>query len=530
MTEEVVRPDIIAKRPADFPESNSNIIRILQDTYRPLPGPQSPAEQTAPGAPGAFDAENPGPATVPPEYSPRMPEARIAEPRENVRDSMVRASDSLSAQLKSYEQALDKAQAEQGFLGNILDSVKNNLGGSAKDGSWWSYVINSDDGSAQVTKDLQTLRYQITQANASALTGDVEQFSKKYEQLTGHKYSATDVAVLNAHGASDSIDNFVNCQNSDVETISTIASIAGIAVASRGNGSAGATLLKAALVGGAVKSTLTLGQGDTSFLRQFGRGAVLGGSLVAGELAAGRVSTQVALNKSLLLEGEGRFARIVTGGLDYSKQGLKTRLISAAAYHGTMGSVVCAGGIVGSEAVASIAEQRLPNVSRTMRSAIAAGVVGFGVGTGLGVLCGAVVERPTITAEVAPRLETPNVVTKVADELTPEAVVSEVAAPAGPKAVPPNLMKDPAFIDRELRRADLFGKKDHSIANLLKDEAEFPGRFADIPNKHLRQEVGELITDKSPADILKLSEERLARAQRWQVYIDRLNEAKAKLA
>ena len=93
---------------------------------------------------------------------------------------------SVASPLASSEKNFKVSLAQQGFIGQLYDSLKNNFGGSSKSESWlerrWSSVLNSDLGSAAVERQLTAAKPLFSSDGKGNLVLSASQAAKDFDR------------------------------------------------------------------------------------------------------------------------------------------------------------------------------------------------------------------------------------------------------------------------------------------------------------------------------------------------------------
>ncbi len=142
------------------------------------------------------------------------------------------------AQLRNSKEELarrfEEEKSRQGWLGNVWDWTKNNLGTSGEDKEWydprkwWSVLVNRDAGSNKVGKDIAGIDAKIAELEQLANSGNDAAFVKKYKELTGKELNLNDISgeknLLEGSKVDERVNNYSESQEIGVDVIADIGS------------------------------------------------------------------------------------------------------------------------------------------------------------------------------------------------------------------------------------------------------------------------------------------------------------------
>lgn len=339
-----------------------------------LPPEPPPAEQAPP----------PKQTPQPPEQTPKPPEQTTPPPEPVSPATQGPDLNALAAQLRARHEheKSDYAQVRdgQGFVGAIVDGAKN--------------IFQTQNSSSKINERLHQEDLDLKQLEQAAQANDLTQFAAAYKELTGHEF---DAQLGAAHGlrAAGVHSKFDQSQHSGVDMVTdAAAALAATATTRFGVAPTAGRALAMSMGGG-----LVLGAGAKAGLKQIdGRyadikedlimGGIWGMSMPLAEMAGARVSTNLANRLGLRVTGNFITARIETQGA-----GLGLRALSAAAKSGTSGSLFGAidGGV--RSAMDDLKHDREIDGAALLRRSVTGGVIGFGLGTLLGMAGDGIVDK-----------------------------------------------------------------------------------------------------------------------------------------
>ena len=239
----------------------------------------------------------------------------------------------LLKEVDSVQQNLDLDEPKQGMLGRPVDWVKNHLGSSQSStgtfGHYWSYVINSDNGSTAVAQEIQDTKSALVKYQRDLESGQTPDAKPVLSKVVSDG-STEHLAIADRERAFDV------SQNAGVNFIADTAAFSA-SVFFKGKGF---KLLGLGAVGAGTKVTLkSLDHTYSSPLDDALTGGVVGMASTIGGVAGG-AGKQVLADGKILGKATDRYSASYVGALEGGTIGGITSFVSNYEYNRAAGADV----------------------------------------------------------------------------------------------------------------------------------------------------------------------------------------------
>jgi hypothetical protein len=239
----------------------------------------------------------------------------------------------LLKEVDSVQQNFDLDVAKQGMLGRPVDWVKNHLGSSQSStgtfGHYWSYVINSDNGSTAVAQEIQDTKSTLVKYQRDLESGQTPDAKSVLSKVVSDD-STEHLAIADRERAFDV------SQNAGVNFIADTAAFS-VGVFFKGKGF---KLLGLGVVGAGTKVALkSLDHTYSSPLDDALTGGVVGMASTIGGVAGG-AGKRVLADGKILGKATGRYSASYVGALEGGTIGGITSLVSNYEYNRAAGANV----------------------------------------------------------------------------------------------------------------------------------------------------------------------------------------------
>ncbi len=180
------------------------------------------------------------------DYSPEAARHSTESRAKNIAESNNLGLVSLSMSVAQAEKTFKLEKDKQGPIGNSVDWLKNNLGASAESnllaGRAWSWVLNSDNGSAAVQRSINAHKAMLSSVGKSQSFDD-----DSFSGITGTEQNKAD--SHRGRSIQETVEGYQNSQKQSVEMISGLAAFGAVAFRPKPS-----SIAVAALEGAAVKA------------------------------------------------------------------------------------------------------------------------------------------------------------------------------------------------------------------------------------------------------------------------------------